>query len=128
MSLFKAREWWSTVCGAGEEFDGNCLCVANVDNDPEERSERGAWTAAVWAAPGEPQSGTHARCSGAAKVQLTRCWWCCCLAAVKIVTGSLQGVLRIYMPRQREYRPEDLLYEQELEQAILQLEVGRFST
>lgn len=32
-SLFKARDYWQVQCG-GEEFDGNCLCIANVDNDP----------------------------------------------------------------------------------------------
>uniref|UniRef100_A0A670XQX9 Bardet-Biedl syndrome 9 n=1 Tax=Pseudonaja textilis TaxID=8673 RepID=A0A670XQX9_PSETE len=32
MSLFKAREWWSTIVGNKEEFDQGCLCVANVDN------------------------------------------------------------------------------------------------
>ncbi|XP_054847045.1 protein PTHB1 [Eublepharis macularius] len=32
MSLFKARDWWSTVVGNEEEFDQGCLCVANVDN------------------------------------------------------------------------------------------------
>ena len=32
MSLFKAREWWSTVVGEEEEFDSGCLCVANIDN------------------------------------------------------------------------------------------------
>ena len=32
MSLFKAREWWSTRVGDGEEFDFGCLCVANIDN------------------------------------------------------------------------------------------------
>ncbi|KAJ6662027.1 hypothetical protein lerEdw1_012874 [Lerista edwardsae] len=32
MSLFKARDWWSTVVGTKEEFDQGCLCVANVDN------------------------------------------------------------------------------------------------
>ncbi|PNH03118.1 Protein PTHB1, partial [Tetrabaena socialis] len=34
MSLFKAREWWHTQCGHGEEFDMGCLLVANIDNDP----------------------------------------------------------------------------------------------
>lgn len=33
MSLFKAREWWQTQCGSGEEFDGGCLCVANFDGE-----------------------------------------------------------------------------------------------
>ncbi|KAJ7322649.1 hypothetical protein JRQ81_018936 [Phrynocephalus forsythii] len=32
MSLFKTREWWSTMVGNKEEFDQGCLCVANVDN------------------------------------------------------------------------------------------------
>ncbi len=47
--------------------------------------------------------------------------------AVKVATGSLSGFLRIFQVRHRDYRPEDLLLEQELEQAILQLELGRFS-
>ncbi|XP_043364694.1 protein PTHB1 isoform X9 [Dermochelys coriacea] len=32
MSLFKARDWWSTALGEKEEFDQGCLCVADVDN------------------------------------------------------------------------------------------------
>lgn len=32
MSLFKARDWWSTWAGNGEDFDLGCLCVANIDN------------------------------------------------------------------------------------------------
>ncbi|XP_074642219.1 protein PTHB1-like [Tubulanus polymorphus] len=32
MSLFKARDWWSTTAGTEEEFDLGCLCVANIDN------------------------------------------------------------------------------------------------
>lgn len=32
MSLFKARDWWSSVLGEGEEFDQGCLCVGDVDN------------------------------------------------------------------------------------------------
>eukprot|EP00197_Chlamydomonas_leiostraca_P005103 CAMPEP_0202877636 /NCGR_PEP_ID=MMETSP1391-20130828/30964_1 /ASSEMBLY_ACC=CAM_ASM_000867 /TAXON_ID=1034604 /ORGANISM="Chlamydomonas leiostraca, Strain SAG 11-49" /LENGTH=62 /DNA_ID=CAMNT_0049559705 /DNA_START=95 /DNA_END=280 /DNA_ORIENTATION=- len=62
MSLFKARDYWVAQCGASEEFDGSCLCVANVDNDPN----------------GE----------------------------VKLLTGSLQGNLRIYLPKERDYKPE----------------------
>lgn len=33
MSLFKARDWWSTYAGSDEEFDLGCLCVANIDNN-----------------------------------------------------------------------------------------------
>lgn len=32
MSLFKARDWWSSTLGEGEEFDQGCLCVGDVDN------------------------------------------------------------------------------------------------
>ncbi|XP_036897057.1 protein PTHB1 isoform X1 [Sturnira hondurensis] len=32
MSLFKARDWWSTVLGEKEEFDQGCLCLGDVDN------------------------------------------------------------------------------------------------
>nr|XP_048302591.1 protein PTHB1 isoform X2 [Myodes glareolus] len=32
MSLFKARDLWSTVLGEKEEFDQGCLCLADVDN------------------------------------------------------------------------------------------------
>ncbi|XP_065130363.2 protein PTHB1 isoform X1 [Paramisgurnus dabryanus] len=32
MSLFKARDWWVSVVGEGEEFDQGCLCVGDVDN------------------------------------------------------------------------------------------------
>ena len=32
MSLFKTREWWSTVVGEDEEFDTGCLCTGNIDN------------------------------------------------------------------------------------------------
>mmetsp|Transcript_14226 Transcript_14226/g.38566 ORF Transcript_14226/g.38566 Transcript_14226/m.38566 type:complete len:906 (-) Transcript_14226:247-2964(-) len=85
MSLFTTRTYWEAKSGsASEEYDGNCLCVANVDND---------------------ETGQ-----------------------VKIVTGSLQGMLRVYHPTGRQFKPDDLLLEQELDQAILQLEAGRFSS
>ena len=33
MSLFQARDWWSTWCGdANEEFDQGSLVVGNIDN------------------------------------------------------------------------------------------------
>ncbi|CAM9513060.1 unnamed protein product, partial [Hapterophycus canaliculatus] len=33
MSLFRAREWWSTKLGEGEEFDRGSMALGNVDND-----------------------------------------------------------------------------------------------
>ena len=43
-SLFQLRPYWETQCGlASEEYDGNCLGLANVDNDPSgQGSERTA--------------------------------------------------------------------------------------
>ncbi|KFM77233.1 Protein PTHB1, partial [Stegodyphus mimosarum] len=32
MSLFKACDWWSTMCGSDEVFDKGCLVVGNIDN------------------------------------------------------------------------------------------------
>uniref|UniRef100_A0A8B9QXE4 Bardet-Biedl syndrome 9 n=1 Tax=Apteryx owenii TaxID=8824 RepID=A0A8B9QXE4_APTOW len=37
MSLFKARDWWSTVLGEKEEFDQGCLCVADVVNSGQDK-------------------------------------------------------------------------------------------
>ena len=33
MSLFKARDWWTTTSGYEEFHDLGCLCVANIDNN-----------------------------------------------------------------------------------------------
>lgn len=59
---------------------------------------------------------------------------CLCVANVdnepsgsnKIVTGSFQGTLRMYNPKQREYKIEDLILEKNLDLPILQLGAGRF--
>ncbi|CAM9743902.1 unnamed protein product [Chrysoparadoxa australica] len=81
MSLFQAREWWSTKAGDGEE-EFVALAAGNIDNHPDDDA--------------------------------------------KLAVGSLQGVLRIYYPRQKEFRLEDLVLEQMMGAPILQLEVGRF--
>eukprot|EP01012_Entosiphon_sulcatum_P026014 TRINITY_DN3140_c0_g1_i1.p1 TRINITY_DN3140_c0_g1~~TRINITY_DN3140_c0_g1_i1.p1 ORF type:complete len:869 (-),score=169.44 TRINITY_DN3140_c0_g1_i1:72-2678(-) len=44
----------------------------------------------------------------------------------KIITGSFSGILRIYLPKQKGYKPDDLLLEQNLDAPILQISVGRF--
>lgn len=44
----------------------------------------------------------------------------------KIIVGSLHGTLRIFQPKQKGFRPDDLLLEQELDGPILQLAAGRF--
>lgn len=46
--------------------------------------------------------------------------------SVKVVTGSLQGVLRVHHPAKADFRIEDLLLEQDLGAPILQVSVGRF--
>ena len=32
MSLFKTRDWWSTQCGDGEDFDEACVAIGNADD------------------------------------------------------------------------------------------------
>eukprot|EP00998_Keelungia_sp_KM082_P012888 NODE_92_length_2703_cov_43.368401_g88_i0.p1 GENE.NODE_92_length_2703_cov_43.368401_g88_i0~~NODE_92_length_2703_cov_43.368401_g88_i0.p1 ORF type:complete len:885 (+),score=212.26 NODE_92_length_2703_cov_43.368401_g88_i0:82-2655(+) len=44
--------------------------------------------------------------------------------ADKIVVGSFSGVLRVFHPRQKGFKADDMLFEQELDQPILQLEMG----
>lgn len=55
--------------------------------------------------------------------------FCVCLRerAEKIVTGSFNGVLRVYYPRQRDYKIDDLMLEQSLDQPIIGLLAGRFT-
>jgi len=46
--------------------------------------------------------------------------------SAKIASGSLNGLLRIYHPRQRDYKAEDLLLEQRLDHPVIQLVAGAF--
>ncbi|KAF7655635.1 hypothetical protein LDENG_00052930, partial [Lucifuga dentata] len=88
MSLFKARDWWSTVLGEGEEFDQGCLCVGDVDNSVTGHD--------------------------------------------KVVVGSYMGILRILSPHSNKsgeggQGPADAqLLEVQLQNAIIQVEVGKF--
>ena len=121
MSLFKAREWWRTKCGDGEEeFDTACIAVGDVLNTNT----------------GDAQ----------------------------IVTGSLNGVLRIHQPHSSssnsgttsgggsvgvgaegvgaqsksatsaagigsgQYSIEDLLYERNFGEPILGVRTGQFTS
>ena len=52
----------------------------------------------------------------------------CVFIAVKVVTGSFQGMLRIYNPKERDFKVEDLMLEQNLEEPIIQVEVGHFTS
>ena len=46
----------------------------------------------------------------------------------KVVTGSLDGMLRIFHPSRGPYEPSDLVLEQKLDGPILQLAIARFSS
>ena len=84
MSVFKAREWWGTRTGDGEETDGAQMAVGNVDNASD---------------------GVN-----------------------KVVIGSYKGVLRIYRPSAKDYRPSDLMLEVELGAPILAVDIGLFGS
>lgn len=43
-----------------------------------------------------------------------------------LIVGSFQGKLRIYSPKFREYRIEDLLFEKDFQMPIIQIVVGQF--
>ncbi len=44
----------------------------------------------------------------------------------KIVTASLEGIVRIYLPTLSEYKVEHLIFESDLKAPILQIALGRF--
>mmetsp|Transcript_47681 Transcript_47681/g.91053 ORF Transcript_47681/g.91053 Transcript_47681/m.91053 type:complete len:841 (+) Transcript_47681:257-2779(+) len=46
----------------------------------------------------------------------------------KVACGSLNGCLRIFYPRDRDFRVEDLLLEQTFEEPILQIEAGNLTS
>lgn len=46
--------------------------------------------------------------------------------SVKVVTGSLQGMLRVHHPVKADFRIEDLLLEEDLGAPILQVSIGRY--
>ncbi|DBB01694.1 hypothetical protein WJX77_000727 [Trebouxia sp. C0004] len=84
MSLYKAREWWSTSCGHEEEYETRSLVIGSTDSSSSEQGN--------------------------------------------IITGSLQGVLRVYQPHGQGFSIEDLLLEVQLSAPILQLELGTFTS
>lgn len=44
----------------------------------------------------------------------------------KIVVGSFQGLVRIYLPRPPEYSPDHVILEKDMGAPVLQVAVGRF--
>ncbi|XP_054049627.1 protein PTHB1 isoform X2 [Rissa tridactyla] len=114
MSLFKARDWWSTVLGEKEEFDQGCLCVADVDNSGS----------------GQGYSSKHfcSKLNSICAIVFCSLLWLFFLD--KIIVGSYTGYLRIFNPRPVKpgdgIQPEDLLLEVQLREPILQVEVGKF--
>jgi hypothetical protein len=54
------------------------------------------------------------------------CLFAASRAADKIVTGSFQGMLRIYHPKQAGHQVDDLMLEASLDAPVLQLSAGRF--
>eukprot|EP00873_Tetraselmis_striata_P042350 jgi/Tetstr1/462614/TSEL_007599.t1 len=48
--------------------------------------------------------------------------------ALKVVTGSLQGMLRVFCPAGRDYAVDHQMLEVELDGAVLQLAAGHFTS
>lgn len=43
-----------------------------------------------------------------------------------MIVGSYHGILRIYSPKEAQFKAEDLMLEVQLQQPILQVESGKF--
>lgn len=100
MSLFKAREWWSTNSGSEEFHDFGCLCVANIDNLP----------------------------TGHGKLVLPNCDHCKEDSDLsdKIIVGSFQGYLRVYEPHPPVFSPGHVILEKQLGHPVIQIAAGKF--
>eukprot|EP00948_MAST-09A_sp_MAST-9A-sp1_P001496 g1496.t1 len=84
MSLFQAREYWSTSNSSGEHFGFGTMCLGNVDN---EKASEGT----------SPGDNTNSHSSTKVLKDVT-----------KIVIGSLEGKLRIYGPTGRTKTKENM--------------------
>lgn len=115
MSLYQARDWWSTTCGNDEEYEARSVVIGSIEGAP---SEQGTLRACKGHATAVPRVSYRTQLSQPESMR-----WC----AGNIVTGSLQGILRIYRPRQQDFCIEDLLLEAQLQAPILQLELGSFT-
>jgi Bardet-Biedl syndrome 9 protein len=82
MSIFEVKEWWSTIISKDEEFDGNSICIDNIDNDNQNKN--------------------------------------------KICVSSFKGILRIYEPSFGSTRVDNLLFERQHHQPIIQIGSGNF--
>ncbi len=154
MSLFNAKDWWRAECGSAEELSDGAMCIGNVDNSADGQGTcqsgalRGASRLCVNAVCMSQHNAGAARscipskgnscsfsamhgtiCRSGCQAEPSRlCQSSLVLCADKVVTGSLQGMLRIYHPMERDFKVEHLLLEADLQQPILQLEAGPYSS
>lgn len=141
MSLFQCREWWSFRPDTQEECDVGCLCVANIDNN---KNKQGMYRFN----PLSMNISFHFNSNFISSSPLNP-FLSMCLPA-KIVTGNFAGALRIFRPSSTPsssanppdssasssitpisnvpYHPSHLLLQQYLDQPILQLAAGHFTT
>ena len=55
-------------------------------------------------------------------------WFVCKIIVAKIVCASINGIVRIFLPVEREYKIEHLILEQDLGKPILQMSKGYFAS
>jgi hypothetical protein len=113
MSLFAAHGWWRQAGrGSSDVVDRGCLLVGDVLGDC-----RGKISAAMEAArafvAGFPANLLAILFNNIPPPDV-------------IVTGSLCGVLQLVRPQAGDFKPEHVLLETRLSQAILQLALGSF--
>ena len=61
-------------------------------------------------------------------LQIIKCFLYAYVYTAKIVCGSINGTVRIYIPVEREYKIEHLILEQDLGKPILQISQGYFAS
>lgn len=101
MSLFKAREWWSTLSGYEEFHTTGSLLVTTVTSQHDNST----------------QSNTH----------VLYIKFHCLYTLDAIVVGSFSGILRVYVPSNGTFSPDHLLLEKQLQSPIIKLGVAKFT-
>ena len=115
MSLFKARDWWSTTSGFEEFHDLGCLGVGNLDNSPSPFGNMKFF----FFGQNHPFNKIIAQ---------SMCVFnhLCFFLTGNIVVGSFQGLVRIYEPHPPNFAASHVIIEKQFGQPIIQVALGHF--
>lgn len=117
MSLFKARDWWSTTSGFEEFHDLGSLCAANIDNSPNGYGMHMHAACRDCMPSGYGLLMNHGLCSSTTS---------CLVDSDKLIVGSFQGLVRIYEPHPPAFSADHVILEQQMTSPVLQVAAGQF--